>query len=104
MRAHVVSRVGDPSGGNHHGTTLWAAGASGAPRKVRSLRDDGTTEIRLDLRCAEGTAIDPHLVDQAVEVLAPHAVASDPQRTGGGEHGTRERLRRDERAVDVHAH
>ena len=62
---------------------------------------DGCRHVGLDRGLRECDVVDPHLVDQALEVLAVDAVAADLELTRGGRDGARRRLASDERAVDI---
>src|SRR5207248_6896658 len=68
--------------------------------RVRAAADR-RVHVGLDLGGGQGVVVDADLVDQPGEVLAPHRVAADPQRVGGGGDAAGLRRAADLGAVDV---
>src|SRR5207245_5874610 len=64
---------------------------------------DRRAQVRLDLGRGEGAVVDPNVVEQAPEVLAPDGVPAHVQDAGGGRDRSDHGGRLDERTVDVEA-
>ena len=99
---HVVGR-GTPRQGRSGRGRPWRVSVPGADGATVSGELDRRVHVGLDLGCAEGAVVDPHLVDQPVEPLAPDRVAADLDRRGRGEDRAADGELGDLGAVDVEA-